>query len=194
MSRIEIPEGSPFGVENLPYGVFSVHGGQPRVGVRVGDSVVDLFVLLGDDVFDRPTLDPFMAQGPSDGKSFAGRDPVRVEGEDPTFLLDGDEVTITATAAGPGGTRIGFGGVSGRIRPATEPGLPGAEQVPACSRRSPRRCTASTRSSALGGDGPAPAGPLALTESMQRFVLDNLAHPGLSVEVVARRAGCRPAT
>jgi fumarylacetoacetase len=31
------------------------------------------------------------------------------------FLEDGDEVVITATAPGPGGGRIGFGEVRGRI-------------------------------------------------------------------------------
>jgi fumarylacetoacetase len=39
-------------------------------------------------------------------------------GEPRTFLEDGDEVTITATAPGPSGTRIGFGEVTGRILPA----------------------------------------------------------------------------
>jgi fumarylacetoacetase len=62
---VEIPDGSPFGVENLPYGVFSVAGGAPRVGTRLGDSVVDLSVVLGDEVFAEPALNPFMAQGPA---------------------------------------------------------------------------------------------------------------------------------
>jgi len=65
---VEIPDGSPFGVENLPYGVFSVAGGPPRIGTRLGDSVVDLSVLLtgaGDEVFAEPALNPFMAQGPA---------------------------------------------------------------------------------------------------------------------------------
>jgi len=64
VSGIEIPDGSPFGLDNLPYGVFSAPGGTPRVGVRVADSVVDLAALLGDDVFAAPSLNPFMAQGP----------------------------------------------------------------------------------------------------------------------------------
>ncbi|MCE3555841.1 fumarylacetoacetase [Pseudonocardia sp. RS11V-5] len=68
MSVVEVPAGSPFGPENLPYGVFSVAGRAPRVGVRWGDSVVDLAVLLGDTgedaVFAAPSLNPFMAQGP----------------------------------------------------------------------------------------------------------------------------------
>ncbi len=60
-----VPEGSLFGLDNLPYGVFSVGGDAPRVGVRLGDSVVDLAVLLGDDVFAAPSLNPFLAQGPA---------------------------------------------------------------------------------------------------------------------------------
>ena len=65
MSVIEIPAGSPFGLDNLPYGVFSAGGGPPRVGVRVDDSVLDLAVLLGDEVFAAPSLNPFMATGPA---------------------------------------------------------------------------------------------------------------------------------
>jgi fumarylacetoacetase len=63
-SKIEIPDGSQFGLDNLPYGVFSVGVAGPRAGVRVGDSVVDLALLLADDVFAAPSLNPFMAQGP----------------------------------------------------------------------------------------------------------------------------------
>ncbi|WP_405733315.1 fumarylacetoacetase [Streptomyces sp. NBC_01537] len=40
------------------------------------------------------------------------------DGTTRAFLEDGDEVAITATAPGPGGTRIGFGEVAGRVRPA----------------------------------------------------------------------------
>ncbi|MFC4003584.1 fumarylacetoacetase [Prauserella oleivorans] len=63
MTRIDIPEGSLFGLANLPYGVFSTPGTAPRVGVRVADSVVDLAATLGDDVFAQPSLNAFMAQG-----------------------------------------------------------------------------------------------------------------------------------
>jgi fumarylacetoacetase len=64
LSRVEVPEGSPFGLANLPYGVFSTGGGPRRCGVRLGGSVVDLAVLLDDPVFAAPTLNPFLAQGP----------------------------------------------------------------------------------------------------------------------------------
>ncbi|TDC55229.1 fumarylacetoacetase, partial [Actinomadura sp. KC345] len=50
--------------------------------------------------------------------TWGGTDPVTVNGEPRTFLEDGDEVVISATAPGPSGTRIGFGEVSGRILPA----------------------------------------------------------------------------
>ncbi|MBO2463359.1 fumarylacetoacetase [Actinomadura violacea] len=63
MTRISIPAGSPYGLANLPYGVFSPDGGEPRVGVRVAGSVVDLAAVLGDDVFSRPSLNAFMEQG-----------------------------------------------------------------------------------------------------------------------------------
>ncbi|MBE9373621.1 fumarylacetoacetase [Saccharopolyspora sp. HNM0983] len=63
MTTITIPDDSPFGLSNLPYGVFSTPGTAPRVGVRAGDSVVDLAAALGDEVFARPSLNAFLAQG-----------------------------------------------------------------------------------------------------------------------------------
>jgi fumarylacetoacetase len=67
MTVVDVPDGSPFGVDNLPYGVFSVPGTRPRPGVRVGDTVVDLAAALGTDgpdaAFAAPALNPFMAQG-----------------------------------------------------------------------------------------------------------------------------------
>lgn len=52
-----------WGVDNLPYGVFSCPGERPRVGVRYGDKVLDLAPALHDEVFAAPTLNPFMARG-----------------------------------------------------------------------------------------------------------------------------------
>ena len=47
--------------------MFSTPGTPPRVGVRVGDTVVDLAAALGTDgpdaAFAAPALNPFMAQG-----------------------------------------------------------------------------------------------------------------------------------
>jgi fumarylacetoacetase len=63
MTTVTVPADSLFGPANLPYGVFSVGGSEPRVGTRLGDTVIDLAVLLGDEVFARPSLNAFMAQG-----------------------------------------------------------------------------------------------------------------------------------
>jgi len=62
-------DGSGFGADHLPYGVFSVDGGAapaagtPRVGVRIGAYVLDLAGALGDPVFAAPSLNPFLARG-----------------------------------------------------------------------------------------------------------------------------------
>ncbi|GAA5101800.1 fumarylacetoacetase [Nocardia iowensis] len=50
--------------------------------------------------------------------SWGGSEPVVVNGQQRTFLEDGDEVVITASAPGPDVRRIGLGEVRGRIRPA----------------------------------------------------------------------------
>ncbi|HKP43333.1 fumarylacetoacetate hydrolase family protein [Mycobacterium sp.] len=49
----------------LPFGVFSVGAERPRVGVAIGDRVLDLAAALGDPVFDHPSLNPFLARGPN---------------------------------------------------------------------------------------------------------------------------------
>jgi fumarylacetoacetase len=59
-----VPDGSPFPVQNLPYGVFSRPGERRRVGVAIGASVLDLAAVLGEEVFARPSLNAFMARGP----------------------------------------------------------------------------------------------------------------------------------
>ena len=53
----------PFDTSTLPYGIFSTEGSRPRVGVATGDRILDLTVALGDEVFDRLTLNDFMASG-----------------------------------------------------------------------------------------------------------------------------------
>ncbi|MEU1038258.1 fumarylacetoacetase [Streptomyces sp. NPDC005551] len=46
-----------------------------------------------------------------------GRDALELPDGTRTFLEDGDEVTLTAWAPGPGGTRVGLGEVTGRVVP-----------------------------------------------------------------------------
>jgi len=93
-----IPDASPFGLDNLPYGVFSVGGRPLRVGVRVGDSVIDLAVALGDEVFAAPSLNPFMATGPASWARARARITELVAGDavpdDAVHSLDDVELTL----------------------------------------------------------------------------------------------------
>jgi fumarylacetoacetase len=52
-----------FGPANLPYGVFSAGASGRRVGMAIGDAVLDLARFTGDDVFAQPNLNGFMSQG-----------------------------------------------------------------------------------------------------------------------------------
>jgi fumarylacetoacetase len=63
MSWVDVPAGSDFPVENLPYGAFSTGDGSPRIGVAIGDQVLDLAPVLDDAAFAEPTLNAFVAQG-----------------------------------------------------------------------------------------------------------------------------------
>ena len=61
--------GSPFDVDHLPYGVFSRPGEEPRVGVRIGDLVLDVAPVAAAEmldvhhVFQEASLNPLMAEG-----------------------------------------------------------------------------------------------------------------------------------
>src|SRR5881396_1310141 len=75
-SFIEVPPDSHFPIQNLPFGVFQPRQGKPRVGVAIGDLVVDLSVLeeLGhlrspefhhQNLFSEDSLNSFLALGRS---------------------------------------------------------------------------------------------------------------------------------
>ncbi|GAA5052411.1 fumarylacetoacetase [Nocardia callitridis] len=83
MTVLDIPVDSLFGLDNLPYGVFSTEGTAPRVGVRVADHVVDLTILLDDEVFAQPSLNAFMARGPEVWAATRSRISELVRGEVP---------------------------------------------------------------------------------------------------------------
>ena len=72
-SFLPVAAASDFPIQNLPYGVFSTAAlPVPRVGVAIGDFVLDLWELEQDcrlpvrglGVFSIPSLNPFMALGP----------------------------------------------------------------------------------------------------------------------------------
>jgi fumarylacetoacetase len=72
-SWVTIPKNSDFPIQNLPFGIFSVNGDSPRVGVAIGEEILDLKNLceLGylNDVpfsvvdFDQPVLNTMMMHG-----------------------------------------------------------------------------------------------------------------------------------
>ena len=73
-SFIDVPADSHFPLENLPFGVFQPKGGNSRVGVAIGDLIVDLSILEGlghfrspefqaHPVFSEDSLNSFLALG-----------------------------------------------------------------------------------------------------------------------------------
>ncbi|MCW2636972.1 MAG: fumarylacetoacetase [Blastococcus sp.] len=65
VSWFEVPPDTGFGLDNLPYGIFSTPGTSPRTGVAVGDSVLDLDAATGNAIHATGSLNGFMAQGPA---------------------------------------------------------------------------------------------------------------------------------
>src|SRR6201996_5146100 len=70
-SFVPVDPVSDFPIQNLPYGVFSARGLAPRIGVAIGDYVLDLWELEQDGrlqvepgTFAVPSLNAFMTQGP----------------------------------------------------------------------------------------------------------------------------------
>src|SRR5207247_2232500 len=73
-SFIEVPRDSHFPIQNLPFGIFQPKQGNARVGIAIGDLIVDLSVLeeLGhfgpsefqdQRVFSEGSLNAFLALG-----------------------------------------------------------------------------------------------------------------------------------
>jgi len=67
---INIPENSDFSIHNLPFGIFSTEGRSPRIGIAVGDHILDLAAVAELDVFDfntavleKDTLNDFISLG-----------------------------------------------------------------------------------------------------------------------------------
>ena len=73
MTWLELPANHPFGIATLPYGIFSTAAEpQPRVGVRIGDLVLDAAAAAVSarceyavPALSGPTLNPLLAAGPS---------------------------------------------------------------------------------------------------------------------------------
>lgn len=73
-SFVDGSAGSQFPIQNLPYGAFSTTGGNVRIGVAIGDFILDLAVIEAEGLlpkvarpgtFAEPILNAFMEAGPN---------------------------------------------------------------------------------------------------------------------------------
>ncbi|ASV32670.1 fumarylacetoacetase [Maribacter cobaltidurans] len=67
---VDVPNDSDFTIYNLPFGIFSVDGNEPRAGIAIGAQIVDLAVLAKADLLDveehyflKPFLNDFIGLG-----------------------------------------------------------------------------------------------------------------------------------
>ncbi len=70
---VSIPEDSDFTINNIPFGIFSTPSIQPRIGVAIGDQVIDLVMVnrlgvfeqlnIDEGVFENKYLNSFIALG-----------------------------------------------------------------------------------------------------------------------------------
>lgn len=70
-----------FPIQNLPFGVFSIGNGEPRIGVAIGDMILDMHALSKTDLLDEHWrlalalghLNAWFAHGPNDGRALRRR-------------------------------------------------------------------------------------------------------------------------
>jgi fumarylacetoacetase len=91
---------SGFGIDHLPYGVFSVDGDRRRVGVRFEDSVLDLAEATGRPELDRSSLNALMGLGPEVWRQTREEVAALVEsGTAPSYSLDEVELHLPIEVA-----------------------------------------------------------------------------------------------
>lgn len=82
-SWIEVPANSDFPIQNIPFGVFKTADSSPRVGVAIGEQVLDIYPLaesgllntipFDHDVLNRAYLNDFIALGKPNTKAIRER-------------------------------------------------------------------------------------------------------------------------
>jgi fumarylacetoacetase len=165
-----VPEGSDFPLDNLPFGVFRPRDEEPRVGVRIGDHVVDLPAAGIDlELTARPSLNALLASG--HGGALRDRVAELLTGpERPELLLPVDELyvllPIDVVDFIDFYSSIDHATNMGRmIRPDAEPLLPNWRQLPVAYHGRARTVVVSgtsvVRPEGLlpGDDGPAHLSP-----------------------------------
>lgn len=104
-SWIEVPENSDFPIQNIPFGIFSCDDRGPRPCTRIGDSVIDLYVLakadllndlgLDPEAFDAPVLNPLMRSGKTGMRLLRNR-LIELFRADNTFLQERTSIVAEA--------------------------------------------------------------------------------------------------
>jgi fumarylacetoacetase len=91
---------SGFGIDHLPYGVFSVEGGRRRVGVRFENAVIDLATATGRPELEQPSLNALMSLGPEAWRELRTEVTVLAEGgETPAYDIDQVELHLPIDVA-----------------------------------------------------------------------------------------------
>lgn len=135
MTWVPVPDGSDFPIENLPFGVFRDRAGPARVGVRIGDSVLDLAAAgVEPGLTGQPSLNVLMGSGRGGevraraGELLAGRPrPELVHAVDAVQLLRPVDVVDYVDFY----SSIHHATNLGRIlRPGSEPLLPNWRHLP----------------------------------------------------------------
>ena len=82
-SWVKVAENSDFPIQNLPFGIFRKPGKKPRVGVAIGDQILDVARLYArgflDDVgietnvFKKPSLNEFLSLGKNKSRNVRER-------------------------------------------------------------------------------------------------------------------------
>jgi fumarylacetoacetase len=98
-SWITVAQDSDFPIQNLPFGVFRPPGSSPRIGVAIGDQVLDLAALhragkfagtkvLANNVFEREALNDFMGLGSEAWRAVRARLSRLLEADEPELRDD----------------------------------------------------------------------------------------------------------
>jgi fumarylacetoacetase len=103
-------------VSRPPYSVMHWSPAQMLAHMTVNGASLRTGDLFASGTVSGPRRDQF---GSLMELAWAGRDPIELsDGSSRDWLADGDEVTISATAPGTGGRRIGLGEARGQVMPA----------------------------------------------------------------------------
>jgi fumarylacetoacetase len=106
-SWVASAEGHPdFPLQNLPLGVFSIAGGEPRIGVAIGDAILDLRGLAEAGLLDdrwlpalmRPVLNDWFGHGAKEGRALRRLLSDLLSGEAQRSAVDPHLVAQTAAA------------------------------------------------------------------------------------------------